>query len=468
MMSHQRHIVALRPTDDGLKKLFDIMAMDGLCKALNVNSKNPYLFNNNGRWEVNNYSPRADSNYWVNLVCPWEQIPNPVVSSVRAKPNATTRIERSRVSWYLQAVFDLFLKSASTLPIFQEFNASLQQLKVASDAPESLKDWIKLRLALHFVRSNPSLMEPVSVGLKGIVWPSLNSSQAGLRISQDFHAHHDRHDDIGRRASLHHNSTVSAGYVQPGSQPVEGSILDSEASLASFSRTMEEYKHPALANSTHQNSEPGTIRLAMDSSKTDRYEWVNVVYDTIFDPSVAYEFQFQWLTCTGCVLSDFITQLTRKAKSFGFSLIQIPVKHDIVHSFLSPRKDSFAWSELSIPHQQAVCNVLVKVLDFLPRKRPNQFIHRSGVIIIDISNNIFQWTVNWTDVNAYTTAQNYQLLRRFRDFMTQVTLLKQQSATPGGVELSYSEFVAGLVQKVAPFSAQSLLAPSLNDSALDA
>lgn len=286
-------------------------------------------------------------------------------------------------------------------------------------------------------------------------------------IAQDWHGD-DRHDELGRRGSLSSNVGTVSGYVQPGSQPVEGSVLDSDAHHAAHSRILDEHKPAPAPTVVHHSAEPGTIRLAMDSSKSDRYEWVNVVYDTIFDPSVAYEFQFQWLCCTGCVLSDFITQLTRKAKSFGFSLIQIPVKHDVVHSFLSPRKDSFAWSELSTPHQQAVCDVLVKVLDFLPRKRPNQFIHRSGVIIIDISNNnVFQWTVNWTDVNAYTTAQNYQLLKRFRDFMTQVTLLKQQSAAPGASELSYADFVAGLVQKVAPFSAQSLLAPSSSDSSLD-
>lgn len=294
-----------------------------------------------------------------------------------------------------------------------------------------------------------------------------------IRISQDLHGEQDlrHHDELGRRNSLSHHHSAStggtvSGYIQPGSQPTEGSILDSESHATTTLRAVEEYRHP-VSNLAHQNSEPGVIRLAMDSSKTDRYEWVNVVYDTIFDPSVAYEFQFQWLCCTGCVLSDLITQLTRKAKSFGFSLIQIPVKHDIVHSFLSPRKDSFAWSELSVPHQMAVCHVLVRVLDFLPRKRPNQFIHRSGVIIIDISNNIFQWTVNWTDVNAYTTAQNYQLLKRFRDFMTQVTLLKQQSATPGGAELSYGEFVNGLVQKIAPFSVQSFYSPSSSESSVD-
>lgn len=305
-------------------------------------------------------------------------------------------------------------------------------------------------------------------------------SSASLRRGSLGHQSHSSGPSHGHSSAHHHqnaNATVP-GYIQPGSHPVEGSVLDFDTSAASSgapaavgsvnirTHASEEYWHPVQTMMTNlPSSEPGIIRLAMDASKTDRYEWVNVVYDTVFDPSVAYEFQFQWLSCTGCVLSDFITQLTRKAKSFGFALIQIPVKHDVVHSFLSPRKDSFAWSELSTPHQLAVCHVLVKFLDFLPRKRPNQFIHRSGVIIIDISNNIFQWTVNWTDVNAYTTAQNYQLLKRFRDFMTQVTLLKKQSAMPGQSELSYNDFVGGLVQKVAPFSSQNW--PSASDSAGD-
>jgi hypothetical protein len=293
---------------------------------------------------------------------------------------------------------------------------------------------------------------------------------------------------------LHHNESVRlkppTSVVQPGSQPMESSPLDlapgggnlgsnlqthhqgvnlghgssipmgvtHQFSDPSFTRAERVIEDPSPSLPHHTHAPSGAIRLAMDPSKTDRYEWVNVVYDTIFDPSVAYEFQFQWLCSTGCVLSEFLTQLVRKAKGLGLSLIQIPVKHDVVHSFLSPRKDSFSWADLPSMHQLAVCHVLVKVLDFLPRKRANQFIHRSGVIIIDISNNIFEWTVNWTDVNAYTTAQNFELLKRFRDFMHQVAALKAQSVA-GQPELTYHEFLAGLLQKVAPFSAQSLPHP---------
>jgi hypothetical protein len=303
----------------------------------------------------------------------------------------------------------------------------------------------------------------------GILSVPGHQSAHGIHQNQHHHHHHHHHHLGSERRTIVTTGKDGESHtiVHAGSNPGEtSSVLDSDSPFLHHhhhhhrTHQYEEYTPPIRHNTQNPT---GVLRLAMDPSKTDRFEWVNLIYDTVFDPGVAYEFQFQWLCSTGCVLSDFITQLTRKARSFGFSLCQIPVKHDVQHSFLSPRKDSFSWSELSGVHQRAVCYVLVKVLDFLPRKKPNQFIHRTGVIIIDISNNIFEWTVNWTDVNAYTTAQNFELLKRFRDFMTQVSNLKSQSAS-SEEGLSYSEFVGALLQKVAPFSAHNLLMAMSSES----
>jgi len=52
-------------------------------------------------------------------------------------------------------------------------------------------------------------------------------------------------------------------------------------------------------------------------------------YDTVFDPDVVYELEFQWLVGTGSIVNEFLNACIRRAKTVGLALIPIPVDHKV-------------------------------------------------------------------------------------------------------------------------------------------
>jgi hypothetical protein len=55
-------------------------------------------------------------------------------------------------------------------------------------------------------------------------------------------------------------------------------------------------------------------------------------------------------------------------------------------------------------------------LDFIQRKNPDQFIHRSACLLVDYMPAGFEWTLNWTDAGLQTSNQTQEVIRRFLEF----------------------------------------------------
>lgn len=163
--------------------------------------------------------------------------------------------------------------------------------------------------------------------------------------------------------------------------------------LNKVSEDEETSSHEALPSSPIERK---SIRVDMDKSKTNRYEWIQIKYDTLFDPNHSYHLDFQWIVATGCVVNDFISQCARKAKSFGLTLFFIPKDYRTEQLFYSPSKGTIDFKNTNLEVTAAIETTLLDYLDFVPMKSKNHYIHRTGYVIIIFDDMIFEWIVNWT------------------------------------------------------------------------
>ena len=152
-----------------------------------------------------------------------------------------------------------------------------------------------------------------------------------------------------------------------------------------------------------------TVRIELDRAKTDRYEWMHLVYDTVFDAERVYELQVQWLVSTGGLVADWITQLTRRAKSNNLLCHQVP-------SEFSP-SNNVPSAPLTASHRRRVtgahwehCTALVlhalARLDFVAYQTARErLVHRTGALfIVWDSSGLLTWAINSTNGNYVTLA----------------------------------------------------------------
>merc|ERR1740128_1021909 len=65
--------------------------------------------------------------------------------------------------------------------------------------------------------------------------------------------------------------------------------------------------------------------LEMDiSNKSDRIEWGHLRYQTVFYPDASLEFIFQWVVCTGPLVYELVQSWLRKAQNCGVNLVPVP------------------------------------------------------------------------------------------------------------------------------------------------
>lgn len=167
---------------------------------------------------------------------------------------------------------------------------------------------------------------------------------------------------------------------------------------------------PATAAATRDPPvQKRTVRIELDRAKTDRYEWMHLVYDTVFDAERVYELQLQWLVSTGSLVADWITQLTRRAKSNNLLCHQVP-------SEFSAHKSS---APLTAPHRRRVTvppqgaeqhfalilHALAR-LDFVAYQTSrDRLVHRTGALcIVWDATGLLTWSINSTNGNYLALA----------------------------------------------------------------
>ncbi|KAL6063738.1 DEP domain-containing protein [Balamuthia mandrillaris] len=123
-------------------------------------------------------------------------------------------------------------------------------------------------------------------------------------------------------AELHRSSTAQSPSPSAGTSPTNSSGLVSAAVEVTLTSFNEEEEETSKGMATCQTK---TMKIEMNPRKTDRYEWVYMNYDSVYNPYEWYHIEFQWLVCTPAVLEDFLYMIERKAKNLGLRWIPIPI-----------------------------------------------------------------------------------------------------------------------------------------------
>ncbi len=153
-----------------------------------------------------------------------------------------------------------------------------------------------------------------------------------------------------------------------------------------------------------------TVRIELDRAKTDRYEWMHLVYDTVFDAERVYELQLQWLVSTGSLVADWITQLTRRAKSNNLLCHQVPSEFCSTVSKSAAPLTATHRRRVTVPPQNSEFSALVlhalARLDFVAYQTSrDRLVHRSGALfIVWDATGLLTWSINSTNGNYATLA----------------------------------------------------------------
>jgi len=70
-----------------------------------------------------------------------------------------------------------------------------------------------------------------------------------------------------------------------------------------------------------------TVRIPLKRQWRDRFSWIWLTYDSVYDPDTFYDIQISWLVSSGYQLKSFVSTMRSTCKSLG-RLVQIPVNQN--------------------------------------------------------------------------------------------------------------------------------------------
>uniref|UniRef100_A0A7S3K2H2 Uncharacterized protein n=1 Tax=Aureoumbra lagunensis TaxID=44058 RepID=A0A7S3K2H2_9STRA len=193
-----------------------------------------------------------------------------------------------------------------------------------------------------------------------------------------------------------------------GTLDIETPRQDTESSFVSTNSTQSGEKRSRKKNDVFKKRH---LQITLENSRW-RDEWLALESDAFVDSKRCWRFSIHWLLCSGWVVEEFLTSLSRKAKQYKLQLCQVPeysLQLDI-HPFLAPATAVVA----SKPRLVALLKrALVKHMGFVfdsitaikhVSQRPGisppdipiqQFIHRLGTAFVRVhSDGRFVWIRN--------------------------------------------------------------------------
>lgn len=166
------------------------------------------------------------------------------------------------------------------------------------------------------------------------------------------------------------------------------------------------------------------IKYDVDHRKRSyRPERINLHYDRLHNPDACYHFRIEWMNVTAKLVEDAVESWAREAASFGLRLVEVPIKEACAITSMNPFKRPYLISLAVQPpdkypepyddsrtqeqrnrlfYQRAILRKFDFVLDLeaasnfpadvdvsyswgKPDFRYSQFIHRSGVLLAEIT-----------------------------------------------------------------------------------
>ncbi|KAL0480739.1 mTOR complex interacting protein DEP [Acrasis kona] len=100
-----------------------------------------------------------------------------------------------------------------------------------------------------------------------------------------------------------------------GNQASSSTTLTSSASANSLSSAMNN------TSSVSNNAASNNIGAADDG----RYEWMHMHHKRTYHPLECFVFTLRWIVCAGVHVDDYYLALQRRARQYGFALIQTPI-----------------------------------------------------------------------------------------------------------------------------------------------
>eukprot|EP00002_Diphylleia_rotans_P026218 TRINITY_DN5217_c0_g1_i1.p1 TRINITY_DN5217_c0_g1~~TRINITY_DN5217_c0_g1_i1.p1 ORF type:complete len:1497 (+),score=312.24 TRINITY_DN5217_c0_g1_i1:47-4537(+) len=187
------------------------------------------------------------------------------------------------------------------------------------------------------------------------------------------------------------------------------------------------------------------IKFAVDTKSHERTEWLLMQYDPVFYADCNYHIELQWMVCSGASAYEFFQLICRRAKQFGFNIIQVPSDDPFEHpsSFHNPVEIPM---RLSMPPQDVESvklNVLAK--SGFQRDSDRNFLHDSGDALVRMSPSGFLWVYNqYQSENLWkkysTKPDDAALLESF------TRICEETAIEYAGTSFSYYDLIEGELQ----------------------
>ncbi|KYR02324.1 DEP domain containing protein [Tieghemostelium lacteum] len=250
---------------------------------------------------------------------------------------------------------------------------------------------------------------------------------------------HGTAQNLDASPSNSYHSTMSDSKT---STPIPTTPFNHSQNQLSYS-SQHTFFNPAVPSSTNPNSNlidtyenpnnTDEIRIEMDSTKTDRYEWILMRYDKTFCPTRYFHMEFKWMVSTGCVVDDFINTCVRKAKQFGLSLMQIPMEKNYspfyspFHVRLDPQLKSAQALKFILSHYSMIPDFIRKRPSSLVKRSDlylfsddydvTEYIHKTGLLIVRVVEDGFLCYINNAPSNRQLLPAALQCLEGFQELV---------------------------------------------------
>lgn len=176
------------------------------------------------------------------------------------------------------------------------------------------------------------------------------------------------------------------------------------------------------------DSKTGQVRISLDSSRSDRHEWIIIRYESEYAANSVYFIEILWLVASSALVEQYLQDCSLHAKSCGFNMIQVPSRlpsPDPFHIVHSIRLESAAMSKL-------ILNSLLKEWGFVLDRVSKvdfrwQVIHSSGMALIRASESglNIEWVSNHLLSAQYLRLSCLTLFRAFRRYCNFLNSMRQ-------------------------------------------
>jgi hypothetical protein len=169
----------------------------------------------------------------------------------------------------------------------------------------------------------------------------------------------------------------------------------------------------------------GKSKESTDGDEEDRFEWIQLRYDTTYHPSYPFHVEVGWLVATGCNIDAWLKNCSRLAKRYRMQVLTIPTSESLSNSpaFVCP---------LPLPMEnhslrKAACAALVQEFNFVlvyhTKSYRKQYMHRHAYATVRVRSSGLVWIPN--HLHSFSEEDRSAAEELYRTFMLRVRALEE-------------------------------------------